>query len=59
MRDGFSQACALNIATGPGTQVRFDWFWLILAVLLDLTHWATSSSATYANRDRIPAYARV
>jgi hypothetical protein len=28
IRFGFSHACALNIATGPGTQVRFDWFWL-------------------------------
>jgi hypothetical protein len=31
-----------------------DWFWLILAVLLDLTHYA---SAAAANRDRLPGYA--
>jgi hypothetical protein len=33
----------------------FDWFWLTLAVLIDISHWASSG---YANRDRIPAYAR-
>ncbi len=28
-----------------------DWFWLVLALLLDISHYATSG---YANRDRIP-----
>jgi hypothetical protein len=31
----------------------FDWFWLVLAVVLDLMHW---SSTTYYNRNRIPGY---
>lgn len=33
--------------------VGWDWFWLFLAVLLDLMHWG---STTYSNRDRIPGY---
>jgi len=33
----------------------FDWFWLALAFLLDLGH---ISSTAYANRERVPAYAR-
>ena len=31
-----------------------DWFWLFLAFLLDLSHYASSA---YANRDRMPGYA--
>ena len=39
----------------PGTGlVGFDWFWLIIAVFLDISHWAGSA---YANRDRMPGYA--
>ena len=30
--------------------VGFDWFWLILAVLLDISHW----SASYTQRNQIP-----
>jgi hypothetical protein len=30
--------------------VGFDWFWVILAVLLDISHW----SASYTQRDQIP-----
>jgi len=29
-----------------------DWFWLFLAVLLDISHYASSA---YANRDRLPS----
>ena len=32
----------------------FDWFWLFLAVVLDLSHLAGNA---YANRDRMPGYA--
>ena len=32
----------------------WDWMWLILAVFLDISHWAGSA---YANRDRMPGYA--
>ena len=31
----------------------FDWFWLVLAFLLDLGGMASSG---YANRDRVPGY---
>ena len=34
--------------------VGFDWFWLIIAVFLDISHWGGSA---YANRDRMPGYA--
>ena len=34
----------------------FDWFWLGLAVLLDLSHWAASARGAYEDRDRIPGY---
>jgi hypothetical protein len=34
----------------------WGWFWLALAVLLDLSHWA---GAGYANRDRVPGYTTV
>jgi hypothetical protein len=30
--------------------VGFDWFWVILAVLLDISHW----SASYTQRNQIP-----
>jgi hypothetical protein len=30
----------------------FDWFWLFIAILLDLSHYAGTA---YANRDRVPA----
>ena len=34
--------------------IGFDYFWLIFAVMLDISHWAGSA---YANRDRMPGYA--
>ena len=46
---------ALLWATGRGID-GFDWFWLVLAVLLDLTHWAASARGAYEDRDRIPGY---
>jgi hypothetical protein len=40
----------------PGVGVSgFDWFWLGLAVLIDISGYASSG---YANRDRMPAYPR-
>jgi hypothetical protein len=33
--------------------VGFDWFWLILAVFLDISHWGATA---YSNRDRMPGY---
>lgn len=33
--------------------VGFDWFWLVLAFLLDL---GSIGSSGYANRDRVPGY---
>jgi hypothetical protein len=42
------------ILWGPaGNLTGWDWMWLILAVFLDISHYA---SAGYANRDRIPGY---
>ena len=38
---------------GPAGIVGWDWFWLILAVFIDLSHWASSA---YSNRNRIPGY---
>ena len=34
--------------------VGFDWFWLFLAVLIDL---GGAASSGWANRDRVPGYA--
>src|SRR4051794_10288026 len=42
-------------SSGRGVQ-GFDWFWLVLAVFLDLTHWAASATQTYENRESIPGY---
>lgn len=40
----------------PNGLSSLDWFWLILAIFLDLSSYA---SAAYAQRDRIPGMARV
>jgi hypothetical protein len=41
----------------PATDVTgWDWLWLGMAVLLDLSHWASAADAGYTNRDRLPAY---
>jgi hypothetical protein len=37
----------------PTGLTGFDWFWLVLAVLLDVGHWASTG---YSNRDRLPGY---
>lgn len=31
----------------------WDWFWLIMAVVIDVMHW---SSTAYSNRERFPGY---
>lgn len=33
--------------------VGWDWFWLVLAVFIDISHW---SSTVYQNRERMPGY---
>ena len=38
----------------PAGLVGFDWFWLALAVLIDL---GSIGSTGYSNRGRLPAYA--
>ena len=43
-------------AGGTNGITGFEWFWLVLAVFLDLSHWAASSRATYDNRASIPGY---
>lgn len=42
------------ILWSPAGLTGWDWFWLVLAVLLDLGHYA---QVGYSNRDRIPGYA--
>jgi hypothetical protein len=42
-------------ATGRGVS-GWDWLWVGLGFLLDLSHWAASASAGYQNRDQIPGY---
>jgi hypothetical protein len=40
----------------PGIGMQgFDWFWIFLAVMLDISHIAASG---YTNRDRVPGMAR-
>ncbi|MFN2197363.1 MAG: hypothetical protein ACK2UW_14675 [Anaerolineales bacterium] len=42
------------ILWSPGVGlVGWDWFWLVMAVLLDVMHW---SSTIYSNRNQIPGY---
>jgi hypothetical protein len=39
----------------PGVGLsNWDWFWVILAALLDITHWAASAT----QRNQIPGYSR-
>jgi hypothetical protein len=38
----------------PAGIAGFDWFWIFLAVLIDVSHWAGSG---WANRNRMPGYA--
>jgi hypothetical protein len=33
--------------------VSWDWFWLVMAILIDVMHWAQTG---YSNRERIPGY---
>ncbi len=39
------------ILWSPGGLMGWDWFWLIMAVVLDVMHW---SSTIYSNRNQIP-----
>ena len=42
------------ILWSPGIGIYgWDWFWLVMAVVIDLMHW---SSSAYQNRNRIPGY---
>jgi len=41
------------ILWGPMGLTGWDWFWLVLAVFIDISHW---SSTAYQNRERIPGY---
>ena len=44
----------------PGRGIdNFDWLWLIIAVLLDISRWAASARGTYEDRRRISGYAAV
>ena len=37
----------------PAGIAGFDWFWLVLAVIIDVS---TAGSSGWANRDRVPGY---
>ena len=37
----------------PTGLAGFDWFWLVLAVVLDIGHWTHTG---YTNRERLPGY---
>lgn len=38
----------------PGIGLTYwEWFWLIMAVVIDVGHW---TSTVYSNRNRIPGY---
>ena len=39
---------------GPGGLVGFDWLWIVLALILDLSH---AGGVGYANRSRMPGSA--
>jgi hypothetical protein len=42
------------ILWSPGIGLTgWDWFWVIMAVLLDISHW---TSTIYSNRNQIPGY---
>jgi hypothetical protein len=41
------------ILWSPAGLVGWDWFWLILAVVIDVMHY---TSAVYQNRNQIPGY---
>lgn len=43
------------ILWSPGVGIHgWDWFWIVLAVIIDIGHWATN---VFQNRNRIPGYA--
>lgn len=43
------------ILWSPGVGLYgWDWFWIVLAVVIDIGHWSTN---VYHNRNRIPGYA--
>ena len=43
----------MYVAVSPSGVTGFDWFWMILAVVVDL---ASYSGSAYGNRDRIKGY---
>jgi hypothetical protein len=43
----------MYVLIAPGVVVGFDWIWLALAVLADISMYAGGG---YGNRDRIPGY---
>ena len=45
----------MYVIVAPGGVFGLDWFWVVLAVLADLS---TYVGGGYGNRDRIPSYSR-
>jgi len=48
----FTTLMYVFIWSPTGAISGFDWVWLALAVIIDISHWAANG---YANRDRLPS----
>jgi hypothetical protein len=49
----FTTLMYVILSWGVGVVNGWDWFWIAMAVVIDLMHW---SSNVYQNRERIPGY---
>ena len=49
----FTTLMFVILTWGAGALYGWDWFWIVMAVVIDLMHW---SSSAYQNRNRIPGY---
>lgn len=49
----FTTLIFVILTWGAGGLYGWDWFWIVMAVLIDLMHYTTTA---YYNRDRIPGY---
>jgi hypothetical protein len=49
----FTTLMYVILAWGVGSINGWDWFWIVMAVIVDVMHWAQTG---YSNRNRIPGY---
>jgi hypothetical protein len=49
----FTTLMFVILTWGAGGLYGWDWFWIVMAVVIDLMHY---SSTAYYNRERIPGY---